>query len=663
VTGCISNSGSISGGSNGILLSSSTVTGDISNSGSISGGTAGISLSSSTVTGSITNSGTISGGTNAIRVSADSTLANLDIGGNNTASFVGAVSAANTAMSILSGATYTLNTADDFTVASFTNNGTARFAAGVASSFDLSNVTGNTFTNNGVLEVGAGGTGTITGDYTQTASGIFQTTASSGTSFGKLAVSGTATLAAGTGIKVNAASGNTLAAGNTLASVISAGTLSASTFTVSDNSFLFDFTAAINGNAVDLLTVAASSDGSGTDTDTDTDTGNPGSGTDSDTGNSSSGSVANAIAQTGFSSGRGAAVVLDGFVSGGTTGTDMDNVVTALGQLSTAQEVSDAVAETLPLLTAGMNQVALNAMHGTNRVIQSRQASNLGMSSGDEFLGDSTLWLKPVGSWATQDTHESVAGFDAVSHGLIGGLDGKISDDTRIGVALAWMHSNVDGKSTSSGNSADIDAYQAILYGSHNLSAMPDTTLDWQADIGTNQNKGQRVIGFMDRVATSDYDSLTAHLGAGLSRDFQVSEQTTLTPGIRADYTWIRDEGYTETGAGALNLKVKQRSTDELILLAEGSVAQSLTDRSKLLANLGVGYDVLNGQNSLTSSYVGGGTAFATQGLDASPWLARGGVGLVVKSTQNTEITARYDVETREDFLAQTASLNVRWDF
>jgi outer membrane autotransporter protein len=515
-------------------------------------------------------------------------------------------------------------------------------------------VTGNTFVNNGILEVGAGGTGTITGDYTQTASGIFQTTASSGTSFGKLAVSGTATLAAGTGIKVNAASGNTLAAGNTLASVISAGTLSASTFTVSDNSFLFDFSASVNGNAVDILTNVAVFPEPEPDTGTDTDT---------DTGNPSSGGVANAIAQTGFSSGRGAAVVLDGFVSGGTTGTDMDNVVTALGQLSTAQEVSDAVAETLPLLTAGMNQVALNAMHGTNRVIQSRQASNLGMSSGDEFLGDSTLWLKPVGSWATQDTHESVAGFDAVSHGLIGGLDGKISDDTRIGVALAWMHSNVDGKSTSSGNSADIDAYQAILYGSHNLSAMPDTTLDWQADIGTNQNKGQRVIGFMDRVATSDYDSLTAHLGAGLSRDFQVSEQTTLTPGIRADYTWIRDEGYTETGAGALNLKVKQHSTDELILLAEGSVAQSLTDRTKLLANLGVGYDVLNGQNSLTSSYVGGGTAFATQGLDASPWLARGGVGLVVKSTQNTEITARYDVETREDFLAQTASLNVRWDF
>jgi autotransporter family porin len=628
----------------GININASNV-GSITNSGTgtISGVNTGIRLSnSSTVTGGITNSGTISGGSYAINVDNTSTLANLYIGGNNTASFVGAVNAPNTAMSILSGATYTLNTADAFTVASFTNDGTAKFAAGVATTFDLTNVTGNTLANNGVLEVGAGGTGTITGNYTQASSGTFRTDVTNDTTYGKLVVTGTATLPSNAKIDVNVANPTFAFTTASMTSIISAGTLvSDGTFAVTDNSNLFDFTASKNGNAVDLALVTAASSG--------------GSSTVSD------------VTSTGNTSSIGAATVLDtlitAFAGGGTGNADMDTVVRALGSLNTAQEVSNAVAQTLPLFTAGMNRVALNALHGTNRVIQARQESNHGMSSGDDFLGDSKFWLKPVGSWARQDNRNGVAGYDANTYGLVGGADGELNDSTRIGAALSWMHSNVDGNSTSSGNSADINAYQAILYGSHSLDAIPDTELNWQADLGTNKNTGRRVISFMNRVAKSDFDSLTAHAGVGLGRSYQLNDKTTITPVIRADYTWIRDEGYTESGAGALNLDVKGHSTDELILLAEGRLSHSLSDKATLVANLGAGYDVLNGRNSIASSYVGGGAAFTTKGLDASPWLARGGVGLAMNATESTEITARYDVEAREDYIDQTASVKVRWAF
>ena len=37
-------------------------------------------------------------------------------------------------------------------------------------------------------------------------------------------------------------------------------------------------------------------------------------------------------------------------------------------------------------------------------------------------------------------------------------------------------------------------------------------------------------------------------------------------PTLRADYSWIRDEGYREKGADALNLDVDSRTTDSLIL-------------------------------------------------------------------------------------------------
>ncbi|MEZ0331901.1 MAG: autotransporter domain-containing protein [Methylophilaceae bacterium] len=643
--GSIINSGTISGDNNaGIYVTFSSISGDIINNNTISGGTNGIAISSSNVAGSITNSGTISGGVNGIFISSTSHV----VGGiTNTGSIIGDV-VLNDATLNLNGTTGSISGAVSGAASSVVNvNGT--FTSGGAFSVDTFNIasggrlniantahsitTTSGFNNAGTLAVADGVTATIMGDYSQSAAGVFQTTASSAASFGQLVVSGTASLAAGTGIRVDVTSGNTLAAGNTLASVISAGTLTATTFTVTDNSLLFDFTAAININAVDLLTSASAT------------------------------GVADSVAATGFDPGRGAAVVLDGFVSGGATGTDTDNVVTALGQLGTQQQVSNAVAETLPMFSASMPLVELNILRETNRVIEARRNRNRGMSSGDEFLGDSRFWLKPVGSWINQDNRKGVAGFNVNTHGLVGGVDGDINDNTRIGLALSYMRGDVDGKSTSSGNSADIDSYQGVIYGSHSLTAMPDTSIDWQANLGTNKINGRRAISFLNREAKSDYDSLTAHAGVGISRSYTLSEQTTIIPTIRADYTWLRSEGYTETGADALNLQVKSKSADELILLTEGRYYHAVTDKATLSANLGVGYDVLHNRTSVIASYVGGGASFSTPSLDASPWLLRGGLGLVLNASETTEVTARYDVETRRDYVDNTASVKVKWAF
>jgi outer membrane autotransporter protein len=646
VTGSITNSGLITanGAFNnssrgaGILLSSSSSVGGIINNtgGTISGVLTGIALkNSSSVTGSITNSGTISGGSYAIYASANSTLANLDLTGNNTAHLIGDVLAQNTDVTVKAGATF--GNTNAFEVKSFTVESGATFnmGAGPNTSGMMDGITvSNGFTNAGTVAIADATTATITGDYTQ--SGKLSIGASSSSSYGKLLVTGAVTLSSGASFDVNVANINTLAKGDTLSGVLSSSTSltnNAGTLTVTDNSALFNFTAAVNGNgnAVDLTTVAGTS-------------------------------VLGSVTSTGFNAGAGAAAVLDGFVNGGATGTGMDNVVTALGQLSSAQAVSDAVAQTLPLFTAGMNQVALNALHGTNLVIQARQDSNRGQSSGDAFLGDRQFWLKPVGSWASQGNHNGVAGYDASTYGLVGGTDGEINDSSRIGVAFSYMHSNVDGISTSSGNNAAIDAYQGIVYGSHNL-ALPDTHIDWQADLGTNKNKGYRAISFMNSVAQSDYDSLTAHAGVGIGRSYTLNDKTTITPGLHADYTWLRSDGYTEAGAGPLNLNVNSQSTDELIVLAEGRLSHAVTDKATLSANLGVGYNVLNNGSSVTASYVGGGAAFSTPGLDVSPWLARGGLGLAFNISESTEITARYDVEYRQDYVNQTASVKAKWAF
>ncbi|MGE0011272.1 MAG: autotransporter outer membrane beta-barrel domain-containing protein [Azoarcus sp.] len=330
--------------------------------------------------------------------------------------------------------------------------------------------------------------------------------------------------------------------------------------------------------------------------------------------------------------------------------------------LSGNRAISDAVTQTLPLLTGGSMVAASSALSGINRVIQARFEANRGMSSGNAFIGDRNVWAKPFGSWAEQSDRNGVAGFKADTAGLAIGADGAVNDNLRVGAAFAYAKANIDGSSSIAPHDADVDVYQLIGYGSYALDER--TEVNFQVDVGQNQNKGKRTIAFTNTTASSSYDSQTAHVGVGLARSYPLNAKTTVTPSVRADYTWIKDDSYLEKGAGLLNLDVDSRSTEELILSLDGKISHQVDTQTSLSANLGVGYDTLSKRTSVTASFAGApGVAFTTEGISPSPWLARGGAGLTHMTAGGTEITVRYDAEYRTDFLNQTASLKANWTF
>lgn len=620
INGGITNSGTITAQRTGVYVDNASISGGITNSGTISGGGgtyAGIGLyNASTISGGITNSGTISGSAYAIYVDGTSTLDGIVIASNtpgvSTARFIGAVNAPATPMSIASGATYTLRGDDDFRVASFTNNGTARFdsAGGVTPNFNLGNVTGNTFANNSVLAVAAGTTGTITGDYTQAAGGTFRTHVTDDTTYGKLVVSGTATLPSNAKIDVNVADPNFSFTASSMANIISAGTLTSDgTFTVTDNSLLFNFGAVKDSNTVDLTITAAAPAAPG---------------------------VLTSVTNTGNTPATGAATALDIIIAGDPTGP----VGSLFVGFSTEQQVSNAVSQTLPLLTGGSQVAASAALTGINRVIQARQERNRGLSSGDLFYGDKKFWMKPFGSWADQDDRNGVSGYKARTGGLAFGADATISNETRVGLSFAYARVAVDGSSSVAPNSMDVDVYQLVGYGSHVLDA--DSEINFQVGIGQNKNDGRRDLLAFGTVAKADFTSQTATAGVGYGRTLKLGEQTGFTPSLRADYSWIRDKGYTETGAGAMNLNVESRTTDELILAADGKLTHEIATGRTVSANLGLGYDVLGEQVSIMAAYAGAPTvAFTTRGLDPNPWMVRGGAG-----------AEQYHRQWRRDFCA-----------
>ncbi len=338
------------------------------------------------------------------------------------------------------------------------------------------------------------------------------------------------------------------------------------------------------------------------------------------------------------------------------------NLLALFSSQTTDLQVSNAATQTLPLLTGSAMGAANTALLGINRVIQARVDDNRGLSSGDDFYGNKNIWMKPFGSWADQNDRAGVAGYKANTYGVVFGVDDALSTSLRVGGAFAYAKSDINSQSTIAPQSVDVDAYQLVGYGSYQLNDRID--IGFQADVGQNTNKGRRQIAFTSTVASSNYNSQTAHMGLAIGRTYQLGGQTSLTPSVRADYTWIKDKAYAETGANLLNLNVNSRTTEALIVGVDGKLNRQLNDQTALIANLGIGYDTMSTQAAITAAFSGAAdAAFVTYGIDPSPWLARGGVGAIYKAQSGLELTARYDAEYRESFLNQTASVKATWAF
>ncbi|SEE37450.1 autotransporter outer membrane beta-barrel domain-containing protein [Pseudomonas anguilliseptica] len=330
--------------------------------------------------------------------------------------------------------------------------------------------------------------------------------------------------------------------------------------------------------------------------------------------------------------------------------------------LSTAQQRSNAATQTLPLLLGATTNAISNSLSAINDVIQARQNSISGLSSGDPLLGSEHFWMKGFGSWADQNARNGIAGFDADSKGLALGVDAAVSEALTLGLAFAYAETNINSDSHAAPQDAQIDTFQLIGYGSYALS--PETELNFQLDVGQNRTEGTRHMPFAGTAAESDYDGYSAHAGIGIGHRLRLSEQLTFVPSVRADYTWIGDDSYQEKGAGLLNLDVDSRNTEELVLGIDGKLDYALTETTLISANLGAGYDVINEGSSMTSAYAGApGATFNAMGLDMEPWLARAGLGLTHTLDGGTEVSLRYDAEARSDFTNQSASIKARWAF
>ena len=343
----------------------------------------------------------------------------------------------------------------------------------------------------------------------------------------------------------------------------------------------------------------------------------------------------------------------------------LDNSMALSGlfsSLTTEKEISDAVTQTLPLLAGGTSSATQAAISTINDVVQSRIEGKRGLSSSDDHAYDRNIWVKTFGAWGDQDDRNGIPGFKSDTYGLVGGFDGKVAANARLGGALAYAKLDIDGESAFSTQSADIDVFEVIGYG--NYSVDDQTNIFMKIGLGINNIDGTRRIDFVSSTASSDFDGRDYFIGAGIDRTWMLNDKTKLTPSLKADFIRVDEYGYDETGADLLNLSVDKRTSDALIFGTDVNLTYSFSDQLSAFGVIGVGYDAINDRASIVATFAGAPTAsFLTNGIDPSPWIYDGGIGVTYKVKSGLDLTARYDADYRSDFLNQALSLKLNWQF
>ena len=635
----IHNSGTITGNSAaGLYLSNATINGGIHNIGLIGGGNQGIAINeSSLVTGGINNSGTISGRLHSIYLDNSSILSGgINIAGT-SAALIGDLSASTSTLNIQSGAIFGNTNAinvgslniESGAIFNLSQGSSTTYGSAIAGALSIASgvqVT-DSVRNAGTLAVIAGQSPTITGDYQQETRGIYQTQLVSANNYGKFNVTGTATLNTGSVINVNVVNTPYIANQTTLSGILNAGSLTAgsvSNVTVTDDSNWLEFAAssASNPNSLDLIVTQSLN-------------------------------MVTAVEQNNNPSAIGSATVLQGFAVNPSA--TMQGVVTRLYEQPTTLAVSNAISQTVPVLVGAGSLIAAQTQQNLNQIMQGRQNQLRGLSSGEEFIGNRHAWMRGFGSWASQGDVNNVSGYKVNTGGLAIGIDHELSPKANIGAVFAFANSSVNSNSSAAPSSMTINSYQLGAYGDYSLRQ--NLQINYQLDFGLNNNKESRNLSAFNGVpgvssssgsvnANGNYNSYVGHLGVGLRQFYPMAHKTTtLIPSVRADYTTVQSSSYTETGAGSLNLSANSQTYNMMVLAADMRVDHMLSDKLKLSANLGGGYNTLNNQVQMVTAFQGGGPAFTTNGLQTSPWLYGAGLGLSGRVSKEIELNVRYDTQ------------------
>ena len=166
------------------------------------------------------------------------------------------------------------------------------------------------------------------------------------------------------------------------------------------------------------------------------------------------------------------------------------------------------------------------------------------------------MWARGNYSFGDKDRSASAPAFDADQWAMVGGLDYRFSDKLVTGIALAYGQSSIEFNPRDEG-ALETDTWAVSLYGS--AYAAKNFYVDAIVNVANADYGADRNITYVDGTGLIDVDAhgdtggMTYSAGLSGGHDFLVGGLT-LSPTLGLFYIDATIDGFTERGAGGLNL-------------------------------------------------------------------------------------------------------------
>jgi outer membrane autotransporter protein len=283
--------------------------------------------------------------------------------------------------------------------------------------------------------------------------------------------------------------------------------------------------------------------------------------------------------------------------------------------------------------------------------------------AGSGFEGWS-VWGRAIGGLSSTGSDGRAPGRSLQSGGAVMGADRSFAPGLIGGVALGFLRGELDGDGAT--GRVNIENYQASLYGFY----APPTEAAWKpfADVtlgtGLSRYNARRSIAFgtLSRRATSNSQGTDASVEAGIGA-FTRIEGVEIEPRLHLRWDRIARRGFTEEGAGLLNLSVDGRSADALRAGIGVSVARSFDLGHGVAlrpeARLGYARDMQDGTGRGTHRL--GGASFGVESARGGQNGVAAGIGVTVFRGDSLAAAVDFDTVRTQRGSEHVATVGLRW--
>ncbi len=282
-----------------------------------------------------------------------------------------------------------------------------------------------------------------------------------------------------------------------------------------------------------------------------------------------------------------------------------DDASAAFAALDSQSDFFDAYTNLMPSYASAATELAATAIQQMQSATTNRMA-NTRLQGLDEV----SVWAQEIG-YGLERTPPSANGqeFRGQGFGFAAGIDGPLDNGALFGLSASFLASEAEEPSRPDG---EISAWfgQANAYLG---TAMGPVDLDFVVGAGGGKLSSRRFVEIgsaFSALSEADWWGYEGHGAARASVPLALSQHFFITPRAALTYVFLGEQGFEESGAGALDLEADDATSQRLWgdLGVDFAARWSTRSGSYLSPHIYLGYraNVIDEGAERTFNYVGG---------------------------------------------------------